>query len=186
MAAKENGGRNVAGPAGASALPEGSGASHMKIAFIGLGNMGTPMAGNLVKAGLAVSGFDLVPANLDTATSRGVIAAASAAEAADSADVVITMLPAGKDTVAVYEKAGILERAAKTAVVVDCSTIDVASARRAHDLAKAAGKLSLDCPVSGGVAGAEGATLTLMAGGEVAAFEAAKPLLAKMSRRLVD
>ncbi len=157
----------------------------MKIAFIGLGNMGTPMAGNLVKADLAVSGFDLVSANLDKATARGVIAAASAAEAADGADVVITMLPAGKDTVAVYEKAGILERAAKTAVVVDCSTIDVASARRAHDLAKAAGKLSLDCPVSGGVAGAEGATLTLMAGGEVAAFEAAKPVLEKMSRRLV-
>jgi 3-hydroxyisobutyrate dehydrogenase len=156
-----------------------------KIAFIGLGNMGTPMAGNLVKAGNAVAGCDLVPDNLDRAVARGITPATSAAAAAQDADVVITMLPAGKDTIAVYENSGILDAAAPTAVFVDCSTIDVASARRAHELAAAAGKISLDCPVSGGVGGAETATLTLMAGGSVAAFEKAKPVLENMSRKVV-
>ncbi len=156
-----------------------------RIAFIGLGNMGTPMAGNLVKAGFSVTGVDLVPDNLDRAVARGVTAASNAAEAAAGADIVITMLPAGKDTIAVYEKTGILEAAAVGAVFVDCSTIDVASARRAHELAAAAGRLSLDCPVSGGVGGAEAATLTMMAGGSAAAFAAAKPALEKMSRKAV-
>jgi 3-hydroxyisobutyrate dehydrogenase len=156
-----------------------------KIAFIGLGNMGTPMAGNLVKAGYEVLGFDLVEANLDRAVERGVIATKSAGDAAQGADVVITMLPAGKDTLAVYEKTDVLKTAAPGAVAVDCSTIDVASARRAHELARNAGMLALDCPVSGGVAGAEAATLTLMAGGSTEAFERAKPVLEKMSRRVV-
>lgn len=156
-----------------------------KIAFIGLGNMGTPMAGNLVKAGFSVTGVDLVADNLDRAIARGVTAAANAAEAAAGANIVITMLPAGKDTIAVYEKTGILEAAATGAVFVDCSTIDVASARRAHELAAAAGRLSLDCPVSGGVGGAEAATLTMMAGGSAEAFAAAKPALEKMSRKAV-
>jgi len=156
-----------------------------KVAFIGLGNMGTPMAGNLVKAGHAVAGYDLVAANLDKAVARGVTAAASADAAAEGAEVVITMLPAGKDTIAVYEKTNILAAAAAGAVFVDCSTIDVTAARRAHELAGAAGRLSLDCPVSGGVGGAEAATLTLMAGGSTAAFEKARPVLEKMSRKLV-
>lgn len=156
-----------------------------RIAFIGLGNMGTPMAGNLVKAGYAVAGYDLVPANLERAVARGVTAAASAAAAADGADTVITMLPAGKDTIAVYEMTDVLAAAAAGAVLVDCSTIDVASARRAHELAAAAGRLSLDCPVSGGVAGAEAATLTLMAGGSAEAFKKARPVLERMSRKLV-
>ena len=156
-----------------------------RIAFFGLGNMGTPMAGNLVKAGYAVAGFDLLAANLEKAAARGVAAAASAEAAAEGADLVITMLPAGKDTIAVYEKTGVLARAADGAVFVDCSTIDVASARRAHELAGAAGKLSLDCPVSGGVGGAEAATLTLMAGGSTAAFEKARPVLEAMSRKVV-
>ncbi|MCL4766590.1 MAG: 3-hydroxyisobutyrate dehydrogenase [Hyphomicrobiaceae bacterium] len=156
-----------------------------RIAFIGLGNMGTPMAGNLVKAGYTVAGYDLVPANLERAVARGVTAAASAATAADGADAVITMLPAGKDTIAVYEMKDVLAAAAGGAVLVDCSTIDVASARRAHELAALAGRLSLDCPVSGGVAGAEAATLTLMAGGSAEAFEKARPVLEKMSRKLV-
>lgn len=156
-----------------------------KIAFIGLGNMGTPMAGNLVKAGYAVTGFDLVPANLEKAASRGVTAARSAEAAAEGADVVITMLPAGKDTVAVYEGTNVLTAADSGAVFVDCSTIDVASARRAHELAGIAGRLSLDCPVSGGVGGAEAATLTLMAGGSASAFEKARPVLEKMSRKVV-
>nr|PZN85800.1 MAG: 3-hydroxyisobutyrate dehydrogenase [Pseudomonadota bacterium] len=156
-----------------------------KIAFIGLGNMGTPMAGNLVKAGYPVVGYDIVPANLQRATERGVQAAPSAEAAAEGADIVITMLPAGKDTLAVYEGTNVLKVAAEGAVFVDCSTIDVASARRAHELAAAAGKLSLDCPVSGGVGGAEAATLTLMAGGSAEAFEKARPALEKMGRRVV-
>lgn len=156
-----------------------------KVAFIGLGNMGTPMAGNLVKAGYAVTGYDLVPANLERAVSRGVTAATSAEAAANGADIVITMLPAGKDTIAVYERTNVLQVAAPGAVFVDCSTIDVTSARRAHDLADSAGRLSLDCPVSGGVGGAEAATLTLMAGGSTAAFEKAQPVLEKMSRKVV-
>jgi 3-hydroxyisobutyrate dehydrogenase len=156
-----------------------------KVAFIGLGNMGTPMAGNLVKGGCEVVGYDLVQANLDRAVGRGVVAAHSAGDAARGAEVVVTMLPAGKDTLAVYEKTDVLKTAPKGTVFVDCSTIDVASARRAHELAHDAGMLSLDCPVSGGVAGAEAATLTLMAGGSAEAFERAKPVLEKMSRRVV-
>jgi 3-hydroxyisobutyrate dehydrogenase len=156
-----------------------------KVAFVGLGNMGTPMAGNLVKAGHEVRGFDLVATNLEKAEARGVKRAASAGDAADGAEIVITMLPAGKDTLAVYEKTDVLKRGAAKCVFVDCSTIDVASARRAHEIAAAAGRLSLDCPVSGGVGGAEAATLTLMAGGSSEAFEKAKPVLANMSRKVV-
>ncbi|MCB1547136.1 MAG: 3-hydroxyisobutyrate dehydrogenase [Hyphomicrobiaceae bacterium] len=156
-----------------------------RIGFIGLGNMGLPMAGNLVKAGHEVTGFDVVAGNLDKAGTRGVKRAASAAEAAGNADLVVTMLPAGKDTLAVYEGAGTLAAAAKGTVFVDCSTIDVASARRAHELAAAAGMPSLDCPVSGGVGGAEAATLTLMAGGSTAAFERARPYLEKVGRKVV-
>lgn len=156
-----------------------------RIGFIGLGNMGLPMAGNLAKKGHDVVGFDVVPANLDKAGARGVKAAASAAETVKSAAAVITMLPAGKDTVAVYDKAGVLAAAAKGTLFIDCSTIDVASARKAHELAAAAGMLSLDSPVSGGVAGAEAATLTLMAGGTKAAYDKAKPVLECVGKRVV-
>jgi 3-hydroxyisobutyrate dehydrogenase len=156
-----------------------------KIAFIGLGNMGGPMAGNLVKKGHEVIGVDLVAAHLDAAVKRGVKASKSAAEAVKGCDAVITMLPAGKDTIAVYSKTGILETAPKGCVFIDCSTIDVANARAAHDLASKAGMLSLDCPVSGGVGGAEAATLTLMAGGSTAAFDKAKPFLEGVSKKLV-
>jgi len=156
-----------------------------KIGFIGLGNMGTPMAGNLAKKGHQVRGFDLVKANLEAAGKRGVEAAGSAADAVQGAEVVVTMLPAGKDTVAVYDKAGVLQAAGKGTVFIDSSTIDVASARRAHDLAKVAGMLSLDAPVSGGVGGAEAATLTFMAGGSKDAFEKAKPVLEAMGKRVV-
>ncbi len=156
-----------------------------KIAFIGLGNMGGPMAGNLVKAGHEVLGVDLAKANLDGAVKRGVTAKASAAEAVKGVDAVITMLPAGKDTIAVYSKSGILEAAPKGCVFIDCSTIDVASARAAHELATKAGMLSVDSPVSGGVGGAEAATLTLMAGGSKAAFEKAKPFLQAVGKKIV-
>jgi 3-hydroxyisobutyrate dehydrogenase len=122
---------------------------------------------------------------VDAAVKRGVARAATAADAATGADAVITMLPAGKDTVAVYAKSGVLEAAPKGCVFIDCSTIDVASARAAHELAAKAGVLSLDCPVSGGVGGAEAATLTLMAGGSKAAFEKARPFLEGVSKKVV-
>jgi 3-hydroxyisobutyrate dehydrogenase len=155
-----------------------------RIGFIGLGNMGVPMAGNLVKQDHAVKGFDLVAANLAKAVARGVAKAASAAEAAKDAEVVITMLPAGKDTLAVWG-GDMLKAAAPGTLVVDSSTIDVASARTAHKLAADAGMVSLDAPVSGGVGGAEAATLTFMCGGAREAFDRAKPVLEAMGRRIV-
>ena len=155
------------------------------IGFIGLGNMGAPMAGNLVKAGHKVTGFDLVKANLDAAAKRGVALGASAADVTKGADVVFTMLPAGKDTLAVYEKAGALKAAAKGTLFIDCSTIDVASAKLAHEMAKAAGMRALDAPVSGGVGGAEGATLTLMVGGDKDTFAAGMPFMTGVSKKVV-
>ncbi len=155
-----------------------------KIGFIGLGNMGGPMAANLVQKGHAVKGFDLSPANIAKAEARGIAKAASAADAAIDVDAVITMLPAGKDTLAVWG-GGILEAAAPGTLFIDSSTIDVASARAAPALAAAAGMLSLDAPVSGGVGGAEAATLTFMSGGTAEAFDKAKPLLEAMGKRVV-
>ena len=154
------------------------------IGFIGLGNMGLPMAGNLIKRGHEVKGFDLVAANLEKATARGVKMAASAADAASGVDAIVTMLPAGKDTLAVWG-GGMLEAAAPGTLTIDSSTIDVASARAAHKLAGAAKMLSLDAPVSGGVAGAEAATLTFMTGGAKTAFDKAKPILECMGKRVV-
>jgi 3-hydroxyisobutyrate dehydrogenase len=156
-----------------------------KIGFIGLGNMGTPMAGNLVKKGHEVKGFDLVAANLEKAAARGVKKAGSAADAAKDVEAVVTMLPAGKDTIAVWGSTGMLKAAAKGTLIVDSSTIDVNSARTAHKLAAEAGMLSLDAPVSGGVGGAEAATLTFMVGGSKEAFERAKPILEAMGKRVV-
>jgi 3-hydroxyisobutyrate dehydrogenase len=155
------------------------------IAFIGLGNMGAPMAGNLVKAGHTVRGFDLVAANLDAAAKRGVTIAKSAADAAVGAAAVVTMLPAGKDTVGVYSRSGVIEAAKSGTVFIDCSTIDVSSARVAHEIAAKASMLSLDSPVSGGVGGAEAATLTLMAGGSPAAFAAARTILDAVGKKVV-
>jgi 3-hydroxyisobutyrate dehydrogenase len=155
------------------------------VAVIGLGNMGAPMACNLVRKGHTVRGFDLVKANLDAASKRGVIASTSAAEAAKGCDAVITMLPAGRHVVEVYELAGVLEAAPKGCVFIDCSTIDVANARKAHEMATARGMLSLDSPVSGGVGGAEAATLTLMVGGTKAAFDKAQPVFDAVSKKAV-
>src|SRR3954467_5898062 len=148
------------------------------IAFIGLGNMGGPMAANLVKAGHKVVGFDLVQGLLDQAKADGATTAGSAAEAVKGADVVITMLPAGKHVVSVWTD--VIPSVAKGALLIDCSTIDVESARQAHALAAQASLLSVDAPVSGGVGGAKGATLTFMAGGDAKAFTAAKPVLEAM------
>jgi len=155
-----------------------------KIGFIGLGNMGLPMAGNLVKKGHDVRGFDLVADNIAQAARLGVSAAASAADAAKGVEAVITMLPAGKDTLAVWS-GGMLSAAAPGTLIIDSSTIDVTSARAAHTMAAAQNMLSLDAPVSGGVGGAQAATLTFMCGGAGEAFAMAKPILEVMGKRVV-
>ena len=154
-----------------------------KVAFIGLGNMGGPMAANLVKAGHAVQGFDLVQASKDAAKADGVAIAASAADAVKGAEVIITMLPAGKHVVSVWQE--VIPAAQKGTLIIDCSTIDVGSARKAHALAAAAQLPSVDAPVSGGTGGAKNATLTFMAGGTAAAFAAAKPILENMGKKIV-
>jgi 3-hydroxyisobutyrate dehydrogenase len=155
-----------------------------RIGFIGLGNMGLPMAGNLVKAGHQVLGFDLVGANLEKAVARKVEKAASANDVARNADCVITMLPAGKHVLEVWG-GGLLAAAKPGTIFIDCSTIDVASAKTAHDMAAKAGMLSLDAPVSGGVGGAEGATLTLMVGGTKEAFAKGQPILNGVGKKVV-
>ncbi|CAM5379986.1 3-hydroxyisobutyrate dehydrogenase [Aquamicrobium terrae] len=153
------------------------------IAFIGLGNMGNPMAANLVKAGHTVLGFDLVPENLDVAREHGITVAADAASAVKEADVVITMLPAGKHVLSVYDD--IAPKAKKGALLIDCSTIDVDSARKAHAIAQKHGHASVDAPVSGGTGGAAAGTLTFMAGGSDEAFARAEPVLKPMAGRIV-
>jgi 3-hydroxyisobutyrate dehydrogenase len=145
--------------------------------------MGGPMAANLVKAGHKVVGFDLVKTSLDQAKADGATIADSAATAVKDADVVITMLPAGKHVVSVWSD--IIPSVAKGALVIDCSTIDVESSRQAHALASKASVLSVDAPVSGGTGGAKGATLTFMAGGDAKAFAAAKPVLEAMGKKIV-
>ena len=153
------------------------------IAFIGLGNMGGPMAGNLVKAEHNVKAFDLVQASKDAAAELGVGIAGSAKEAVANAEVVVTMLPAGKHVLAVW--ADILPAVKPGTLLIDSSTIDVESARKAHALAAERGCLSLDAPVSGGTGGAKGATLTFMVGGTEEAFDKGEPILARMGRKIV-
>ncbi len=154
-----------------------------KVCFIGLGNMGAPMAANLVKAGYAVQGFDLVEAQRTQAAATRVTITAGAREAVAGADAVVTMLPAGKHVLAAW--ADFLPVVAKGALVIDCSTIDVESAKRAHEAGAEAGMLTLDAPVSGGVGGASAGTLTFMCGGSGGAFERAKPILEAMGKRIV-
>jgi 3-hydroxyisobutyrate dehydrogenase len=153
------------------------------IAFIGLGNMGGPMAANLVKAGDKVIAFDLVEASRNQAKADGAAIADSAAAAVKGADTVITMLPAGKHVLSVWNE--VVPAMAKGALIIDCSTIDVESAKQAHALAAKQGIASVDAPVSGGTGGAKGATLTFMAGGEEKAFVLAKPVLDKMGKKIV-
>jgi 3-hydroxyisobutyrate dehydrogenase len=155
-----------------------------KIAFIGLGNMGGPMAANLLKAQHRVAAFDLSAKALDAAVATGATRAATIAEAVKDAEVVITMLPAGKHVREVYEGA-VLGAAAKGALLIDCSTIDVDSARHVAAAAAKAGLDMVDAPVSGGVGGAAAGTLTFMVGGPDAAFARAKPILEKMGRNIV-
>ncbi|MBX3530842.1 MAG: 3-hydroxyisobutyrate dehydrogenase [Rhizobiaceae bacterium] len=153
------------------------------IAFIGLGNMGNPMAANLVKAGFSVHGFDLVPENLKIAQGNGVTVMANALAAVKDADAVVTMLPAGKHVLSVHEN--IAAAMKKGALLIDSSTIDVESARKAHAIAQKHGLLSVDAPVSGGTGGATAGTLTFMAGGSKEAFAAAEPVLKPMAGRIV-
>jgi 3-hydroxyisobutyrate dehydrogenase len=153
------------------------------IGFIGLGNMGGPMAANLVKAGHKVIAFDLVEASRNQARSDGAAIAESAAAAVKGAEVVVTMLPAGKHVLAVW--GDVVPTIPKGTLIIDCSTIDVESAKQAHALAAKHGVASIDAPVSGGTGGAKGATLTFMCGGEEKAFAAAKPVLEKMGKKIV-
>lgn len=156
------------------------------VAFIGLGNMGLPMARNLVKAGHRVVGFDISAANMAEAKEAGLEPAASAGDAASQAEVVVTMLPAGQHVRTVYlGDGGIVARAAKGTLMIDSSTIDVEAARDVIAKAEAAGHAMVDAPVSGGTGGAAAGTLTFMVGGSDAAFERAKPLLECMGKTIV-
>src|SRR6201997_4015242 len=157
-----------------------------RIGFIGLGNMGLPMATNLVKAGHAVTGCDVVAAAVDKFAAAGGTAAPSPASAVAGAEVVVTMLPAGKEVREVYLNGeGILARAAPGALLIDSSTIDVDTARAVASAAEAKGFAMLDAPVSGGVTGAQAGTLTFMVGGPADAFARAKPLLDVMGKTIV-
>jgi 3-hydroxyisobutyrate dehydrogenase len=157
------------------------------IGFIGLGNMGAPMASNLVQAGHRVVGYDVNANAVQALASAGVARAASAAEAARGADVVITMLPAGEHVREVWLHQGGLIEAVKgaTPLLIDCSTIDVDSARTVTEAARVGGFEMLDAPVSGGVGGAVGATLTFMVGGSDAAFARGLPVLQAMGKNIV-
>ncbi|MEV7009257.1 3-hydroxyisobutyrate dehydrogenase [Streptosporangium sp. NPDC051022] len=155
----------------------------MTIAFVGLGNMGAPMAANLVRAGHDVTGFDLSPEALGQAEGNGVRITRSAADAVTGAETVITMLPSGRHVLDCYGQ--VLAAAAPGTLFADCSTVDVADARAAHDAAVSAGHRALDAPVSGGVAGATAATLTFMVGARGADFAAVSPLLSAMGRKVV-
>jgi len=155
-----------------------------KIAFIGLGNMGGPMAANLAKAQHHVVAFDLSAGAVAQAVEKGAHKAASAAAAVKDAEIVVTMLPAGKHVREVYEK-DVLPNVPKGALLIDCSTIDVDSARHVAEAAKKGGFDMVDAPVSGGVGGATAGTLTFMVGGPDSAFAKAKPILEKMGKNIV-
>ena len=156
----------------------------MKIAFIGLGNMGGGMAANLVKAGHEVNAFDLSEEALATAKSKGCAPFTDAAEAVRGVEAVVTMLPNGGIVKSVYE-GSVIENAPDGAVLLDCSTIDVATAKATTATAEAAGYDMVDAPVSGGIAAANGGTLTFMVGGTEKAFERAEPILQAMGKAVI-
>lgn len=153
------------------------------IGLIGLGNMGGPMARNLLKAGFTVIGYDLQTSLCEQAAATGVSIKPGVADTAAIADIVITMLPTGAHVVAVWTDAAKVARPG--ALFIDCSTISVEAARESHKLAAEAGLQSLDAPVSGGVEGAAAGTLTFMAGGDQAARERAQAVLLAMGRRVI-
>lgn len=153
------------------------------IAFIGLGHMGGPMAANLVRAGYQIQGFDLAAPSLELARQNGVTIVSSVAEAVVSADTVITMLPAGKHVLSVWQE--LVAVVPSGTLLIDCSTIDIDSARKAHALARAHGCPALDAPVSGGTGGAAAGTLTFMVGGDAAVFAGAKPVFEAMGKKII-
>src|SRR5436190_23154717 len=155
-----------------------------RVAFIGLGHMGGGMAPNLAKAGHDVRAFDLSEEALAHAVERGCKRAKSAAEACKDADAVVTMLPAGKHVAEVY-RTSVFSAAPKKAILMDCSTIDVATAKTVEAEAQAAGYTMVDAPVSGGIAAAEGGTLTFMVGGSEKGFGRASEYLDKMGKAVI-
>jgi 3-hydroxyisobutyrate dehydrogenase len=155
----------------------------MNIAFIGLGNMGRPMAANLAKDGYRLRCYDVAAGARSAASELGLPLAATAQEAASGADVLITMLPDGASACQAWE--GVVDVLAPGAVAIDCSTIDLDSARTLHRIAAAKGLRPIDAPVSGGVGGATAATLTFMCGGEPEALDAAGPIFAAMGQKIV-
>jgi 3-hydroxyisobutyrate dehydrogenase len=157
-----------------------------RIGFVGLGNMGLPMAQNLVRAGHAVAGYDVAQVAVGRLSAVGGAAATSVAQACAGAETVITMLPAGEHVRAVYlDAGGVLASVAPGTLLIDSSTIDVATARAVAAAAQARGLDMVDAPVSGGVGGAQGATLTFMVGGRDEAVARAKPLLERMGKSIV-
>jgi 3-hydroxyisobutyrate dehydrogenase len=157
-----------------------------RIGFIGLGNMGLPMAQNLLKAGHALQGYDVSKARVEALAAAGGKAADSVTGTASGADVVITMLPAGQQVRDVYlDNNGVIATVAANTLLIDSSTIDVETARAVGAAAENKGLAMLDAPVSGGVAGAQAATLTFMVGGSEAAFLRAKPILECMGKTIV-
>ena len=156
------------------------------IAFIGLGNMGAPMMRNLLKAGHTVHAFDLSEAACTAAREAGATVAANPGAAAAEAEVVVTMLPAGKHVREVYTgEGGFIARAKPNSLFIDSSTVDVDSARAVAEAAKKAGHVMVDAPVSGGVGGAEAGTLTFMVGGDDDAFQRAEPILGAMGKAII-
>jgi 3-hydroxyisobutyrate dehydrogenase len=156
----------------------------MKIAFIGLGNMGGGMAANLVKAGHAVRAFDLAQPALERAKENGCETFTAVRDAVQGVDAVVSMLPNGKIVDSVYS-ADVIGHAPAGALLLDCSTIDVATARAVTAAAVAAGYRMVDAPVSGGIAAANGGTLTFMVGGTDDAFASAEPILAAMGKAVI-
>ncbi|WP_153916072.1 3-hydroxyisobutyrate dehydrogenase [Shewanella sp. TC10] len=158
------------------------------VAFIGLGNMGGPMAANLIKAGMTVTVFDLVPAAVEALTAQGALSAKTACGAAASADYVITMLPAAKHVHQLYigdtDNKGLLDVVAKDAVLIDCSTIDAGTAQVVGSHAAEKGIEFMDAPVSGGTAGAAAGTLTFICGGSDNAYEKAQTVLTVMGANI--
>jgi 3-hydroxyisobutyrate dehydrogenase len=158
----------------------------IRIGFVGVGNMGGPMALNLLRAGHGLKAYDLVPASLARVAEAGALAAASPLDAATGVDAVITMLPAGQHVRAVYlGEGGLVAKARPGTLLIDSSTIDVATAREVAAAAAAAGLPMIDAPVSGGTGGAEAGTLTFMVGGPDEAFARARPILEAMGKTIV-
>src|SRR6202041_2843272 len=158
----------------------------MKIGFIGLGHMGAPMARNLLKAGHALVVYDVVQRNVDALKTAGAAAAQSAAQAAEQAELVITMLPSSPHVKTVYlGSEGVLAGVAPGVTLIDSSTIDPHTAREVAAQAAQHGNAMADAPVSGGTGGAEAGTLTFMVGAEPALFERIRPLLANMGKNIV-